>query len=559
MPEALLVAVPILPLVLAAALALPWLRGIAAAAVPLAALPAVAAALTVPVPVAYAEPWLLLGAHAGLTETGRVFLLFTGVLWLLAGFAASAGTPADPGRTGFLACFLLAMSGNLGLLVALDVFSFYAFFAVMSFASYGLVIHGRTQANIFAARVYIAFVVAGELALFAGLALAAQTAETTLLAELRTAELSTAALVLLILGLGVKLGAAPLHLWLPLAHTAAPAPASAVLSGTMIKAGLFGMLAVLPLGLRALPEFGMALICAGMLSVALAAVIGVTQRNPKTVLAYSSVGQMGVVAAAIGAGLLVPEAWPLLGPALVLLAAHHALAKGALFLGVGAFAAAPRGRRRSLVALALAVPALALAGAPWTSGSAAKAALADGLALVPTGWGTALGGALILGSLATTLLMLRFAWVLPAYAPNAAPAGAAARRTLPALAATALSAGLLAVWPFALPAVPAIDPVKAALPVLGGLALGAGVAGALRLGRIRIGEIPAAEGLALVSRDTDTQATRMPLAIRGPRWRPQRPRPVWPRLPADPWPLGGAAALALLLAMALIETARYLP
>ena len=563
MIEALLVAVPILPMALAAALALPALRGIAAAAMPLAALPAIAAALTVPVPIAYAEPWLLLGAHAGLDATSRVFLLVTGALWALAGVAAVAETRADAQRTGFRACFLLAMSGNLGLIVALDVFSFYAFFAVMSFAAYGLVVPRRTPDSVFAARVYIAFVVAGELALFAGLALAAATAGSTLLADLRTAELPTATLALLILGLGVKLGAVPLHMWLPLAHTAAPAPASAVLSGAMIKAGLFGLLAVLPLGLRALPGPGTALVAAGLVAVALAAAIGVTQRNPKAVLAYSSVGQMGIAAAALGTGLMMPAAWPLLAPALVLLAAHHALAKGALFLGAGAVSGMPRGAGRAPVFAALVLPALALAGAPWTSGAAAKAALAQGMALAPGGWAGVLGIALTLGSAATTLLLLRFAWVLPAYAAHGAATRAAAGRVLPALGAAGLSATLLVLWPFAPPVAVAVAPVKAALPLLGGLALGVSVAALLWLARLRVAEIPAGELLALVSRDATVRRT--PLALPRPRPRPRRPGtelPLprrWPRPAADPWPLSGAAALALLLAMAVIEATQRLP
>lgn len=67
-------------------------------------------------------------------------------------------------------------------------------------------------------------------------------------------------IVLLLVSLGIKAGLVPLHVWLPLAHPVAPTPASAVLSGAMIKAGLLGWLRFIPFGLAAWPEAGHALI-----------------------------------------------------------------------------------------------------------------------------------------------------------------------------------------------------------------------------------------------------------------------------------------------------------
>ena len=63
-------------------------------------------------------------------------------------------------------------------------------------------------------------------------------------------------LFLLVIGFGIKLGVVPLHFWLPLAHPVAPTPASAVLSGAMIKAGLLGWMRFLPLGEVAMPKWG---------------------------------------------------------------------------------------------------------------------------------------------------------------------------------------------------------------------------------------------------------------------------------------------------------------
>ena len=94
-------------------------------------------------------------------------------------------------------------------------------------------------------------------------------------------------------GFGIKAGALALHFWLPLAHPAAPVPASAVLSGAMIKAGLLGWLRFLPLGYAALPAAGLGLVGVGLAAALIGAAAGALQRNPKTVLAWSSVARWG--------------------------------------------------------------------------------------------------------------------------------------------------------------------------------------------------------------------------------------------------------------------------
>jgi formate hydrogenlyase subunit 3/multisubunit Na+/H+ antiporter MnhD subunit len=440
MPELLLL-VPALPILLAAALVSPALRPLACALVPAAPIPALAAVLLAPP--ALELPWLMLGVRFGLDGPAPAFLAFTAALWFLASLAAIAYHRDDPRRTGFFACFLLAMAGNLGLLVAQDAFSFYAFFATMSFAAYGLVVHARDDAASRAGRVYIGFVVAGELALFAGLALAVATAGSPPVADIRATELSSGVIALLLAGFGIKLGIVPLHLWLPLAHGAAPVAASAVLSGAMIKAGLFGLLSFLPLGLAALPGFGLALMAAGAAAMPLAALLGGLSPSAKTVLAWSSVGQMGLLALALGAGLAEPALWPALAPAIVFYAAHHALAKGALFLGVGAFLAHPGPVWRRCALAVLALPAAALAALPLTSGEAAKGALKAALGGAPdlAAW---LLPVIAASTAATALLMGRLFLLLSRQAAVAKPRALAG----PFVAASGLALLLVPLWPF---------------------------------------------------------------------------------------------------------------
>jgi formate hydrogenlyase subunit 3/multisubunit Na+/H+ antiporter MnhD subunit len=204
-----------------------------------------------------------------------------------------------------------------------------------------------------AARTYIVLVIAGELLLFTGImATAAIAGRVDLLgapAAVAAAPVGPLVMGLLLAGFGIKAGALPLHVWLPLAHPAAPTPASAVLSGALIKAGLVGWLRFLPVGEVALPALGAWCVGAGLLAAFAGVAAGLTQTNAKSALAYSSISQMGFLTVGLGAGLLAPEAWPMLLPAVLLYAAHHGLAKGALFLGVGvagAAAGAPARHRR---------------------------------------------------------------------------------------------------------------------------------------------------------------------------------------------------------------------
>lgn len=99
-------------------------------------------------------------------------------------------------------------------------------------------------------------------------------------------------LTLLMLGFGAKIGLVPFHIWMPLAYRAAPIPAVAVLSGAGVKAGVIGLIRFLPMDV-AMPEWGAALATAGLISAYCGVAVGITRPNPKTVLAYSSVSQMG--------------------------------------------------------------------------------------------------------------------------------------------------------------------------------------------------------------------------------------------------------------------------
>lgn len=400
----------IVPLLLALLLsAKVGVRRVARVLAPWAAAPALALALLAPTDTLVRVP-VLLGMRLGLTQTTWWFLLFTAVLWLTAGLFAHGYLAKDPAANRFFAFFLLAMIGNLGVVLARDLVTFYLMFAAMSFASYPLVAHEGTERALRAARVYLVLVLIGEAFLLTAFLLVAAAAGGYDLADLPAAVAASPRrdliIALVLAGFGIKAGAIPLHVWLPLAHPAAPTPASAVLSGSMIKAGLLGWLLFLPLGAAAFPGWGSLCIAGGLIAAFYGVGVGLTQVNPKTILAYSSISQMGLMAVGVGIALLEPGILAIVIATTVFFAVHHAFAKAAVFLGVGVFAHSHGRAERRWVMLGLLLPCLALAGAPLASGAVAKAYL-KGITAA-TSWPTWLEWLLQLSSVATALLMGKF-------------------------------------------------------------------------------------------------------------------------------------------------------
>lgn len=361
-------------------------------------------------------PWLLNGGLWAMDELRRLFLLLTAVLWAVAGLYAVGYLKADHLRR-FCVCWGLTLAGNIGLTLAVDIASFYSFFALMTFAGYGLIVHAGNAEALRAGRVYLMMAVFGEMAILAGLLLASAAADSQMLPDLpaaiAAAPQKNLVIGLLVAGFGVKAGLPLLHFWLPLAHPVAPTPASAVLSGAMIKAGLLGWLVTLPFGEAALPGWGALMVVAGAVAALGAALLGVCQRRPKTVLAYSSISQMGLMVLMVGAALADPGRAAVLFPVIALYTLHHGLAKGSLFLSAGVSMPTAAGAR-AVTWLLIALPGLSLAGLPLTSGALAKLAMKEGLSADKLDFALSgyLSPLMTAGAVATLLLVLRYLWTL---------------------------------------------------------------------------------------------------------------------------------------------------
>ncbi|WP_111415559.1 complex I subunit 5 family protein [Billgrantia lactosivorans] len=368
------------------------------------------------------QSWMLGGVWQ-LDAMRRPWLLFAALLWLLAGGYAR-GYLADERRraragegtarrrlTAFALLWPLTLAGNLLLILAEDIPSFYLGFVTMTLAAYGLVVHAGGREARLGGFSYLVLALVGEGLILMGLLWSAGSAEALTLSGLRTAiaeaEQGLWMATLLWLGFGVKAGVVGLHVWLPLAHPVAPTPASAVLSGVMVKAGVLGWLSTLPLGVveAGLAPLGGWITGAGLAGAFVAAVLGVCQRHPKAVLAYSSVSQLGMLASLVGVGLSEPSLWPALLAPVTLFAGHHGMTKGALFFGVGVSEHPPR-LPAWLIWPLLALPALSLSGA-LASGLIAKSFMKEVLYESAHAW---LLTWLSLAAVGSTLLMARALW-----------------------------------------------------------------------------------------------------------------------------------------------------
>ncbi len=333
------------PLVLGLCAFVPATRRQAGVLLPWAATPALVLAV-----VSYGPawgglvPWLLLGSGVGLDLAGRVCLLCLGLTWTLSALSARPWHLHDAAGSRLAGFFLLAMAGHIGLTLSQDAVTFCVCFAIMSGAAYGLVVHNGSPDAKRAGRHYIYMVVAAGVLLGIGLVVAVDNAGSFDLAMLSRGMLGARsgliATTAFLLAFGVLAGLVPMHGWLPSGLAVVPGAAAAALSAAFSLTAALGWLRFVPLGPVALPDWGFSCLAVGLISVGYGVMQGLRQRNPAALLGWSTVSQMGVVATAIGMAFVAPGAAAALKVAVVVYAAHHALAKTALFLGADAAGAA---------------------------------------------------------------------------------------------------------------------------------------------------------------------------------------------------------------------------
>jgi formate hydrogenlyase subunit 3/multisubunit Na+/H+ antiporter MnhD subunit len=290
-------------------------------------------------------PWI--GVNLALDPLAAAFLVLIG----LGGAGASLYAigygrhEAEPER--ILPFFPAFLAGMTMVVLADDAFTFLFSWELMSLASWALVMaHHRDAGSIRAAYVYLIMAVFSGLTLLLAFGLLAGPSGGFTFAAIRLAHLTpmTTAIVFVLatIGAGSKAGLVPLHVWLPLAHPAAPSHVSALMSGVMTKVAIYGFIRVV-FDLTGPPSWWSAsivLLLGGVTAVA-GVLHALLERDLKRLLAYSTVENVGIIFIGIGLAMAFRSNGFTVGAVLALTAAlfhalNHTVFKSLLFFGAGA-------------------------------------------------------------------------------------------------------------------------------------------------------------------------------------------------------------------------------
>ena len=269
--------------------------------------------------------------------------------------------------------YLLLLTGATGVVLTGDIFNLFVFFEILCISSYALVAYFGDRAGIESAVKYLIQGAVGSSLMLIGIGLLYGLFGTLNMADIARNIDSVSSisvfvpLVLLITGLGVEAAIFPLNAWLPDAHSSAPSSISAILSGIAIKVGIYALARVIftIFGASSLLQF---IVFLGLLTLLVGEVSAFSQNNIKRLLAYSSIGQIGLIVFALGMGIT----YGVVGGLFQLIS--HALSKALLFLAVGYMiyrsgsmdisALEGMGKRMPLTSLAFTIGAFSLVGFP---------------------------------------------------------------------------------------------------------------------------------------------------------------------------------------------------
>ena len=363
-------------------------------------------------------PVLLGQLRFSLDGIGLLIALVASFVWICSTLAAGDTMSRDPARKvlRYDVVSLVALAGVLGVVTAADLVTLYVSFEWLGLIAYLFVIHSGTRAAEAAGLKYGVMTLLGGFSVLTGVLLVHFLGGGDLGVPVPSPPgsegIRAAAALCLLLGFGVKAGVIGLHVWLPDAHTAAPAPASALLSGIMIKAGAFGIARTLGglyrpevegslAALRQAEQLGLAVLWLGIATMVVGVVAALLQHQAKRVLAYSSVSQMGFILVGLGAAAYLGEGGVSGWTGALLHVTNHALFKALLFVAIGAvIARAGIGDLRRLGGLARSMPwtltfvlvAMAgIIGVPLFNGFVSKSIIHHALEYAVAGGATGLG------------------------------------------------------------------------------------------------------------------------------------------------------------------------
>lgn len=338
-----------------------------------------------------------------------IVLLLSSFIWFYVMVYAHEYMKKEEHSTRFFFFLALTYSSVLGAVMSGDLLTMFLFFEIMTITSYMLVIHGQKEESYKAGYNYIIMgLIGGFLILTAIILIYFNIGDLRFTSAIeRLGELGNLKywiMGLLVFGFGIKAGMAPVHVWLPRAHPVAPTPASALLSGVMIKVGAFGIIRVAssyyfpsrnvvtsindPIWLTA-SNIGAIIIWTGIITMALGVFLALQQANIKKMLAYHSISQMGYIITGIGVALYLGYEGAMGFTGAIYHIINHALFKSLLFMVAGViyyhtkeldmYKLGGLWKKLPATTLVFIVAALGISGIPLFNGYVSKTILHHGI------------------------------------------------------------------------------------------------------------------------------------------------------------------------------------
>ena len=354
-----------------------------------------------------------MGLHFTLDGFRALYGMIAAFMWFMSTLFSREYLSHYRNRNRYYLFLLVTLGATEGVFLSADFYTTFIFFEIMSLTSYVWVAHDEKREALRAAGTYLAVAVIGGLVMLMGIFLLYDVTGTLFFDELTglynvygaaANDLQTAAVTqkwgagtagassamtqlwiagfCLLFGFGAKAGAFPLHIWLPKAHPVAPAPASALLSGILTKAGMYGILiltAYLFLGNTAWSNM---ILLLGVCTMVVGAVLALFSVDLKRTLACSSVSQIGFILVGVGmSGLMGAENLIAVRGSLLHMV-NHSLIKLTLFMAAGVVymnvhtldlnALRGFGRRKPLLHYIFLMGALGIGGVPLWNGYISK-------------------------------------------------------------------------------------------------------------------------------------------------------------------------------------------
>ena len=316
-----------------------------------------------------------------------IYAVIIAFMWAATTIFSSEYLAHHHNRNRYYLYVLMTLGSIMGVFLSGDLYTTFVFFEMMSLFSYVMVVQDETPEAQRAAQTYLAIAIIGGLATLTGLILLYARVGTLDIARLSRLEIADKSGlyvpgVLVFIGFAAKAAIFPSHIWLPTAHTAAPAPSSALLSGLLTKSGLFGILVLTAGPFLHDKLWGFGLLVLAVITMVLGAVLAVFSVNIKRTLACSSMSQLGFILTGIAMQCFLGKDNDLAVRGTILYMVGHSLIKLVLFLCAGVVHMNTHklnlndikgfGRGKKCLMFAFTMGGLGLMGAPFWNGYLGK-------------------------------------------------------------------------------------------------------------------------------------------------------------------------------------------